>query len=281
MSPPEPSQAVSPALSLLRPPGPATCGGQSWTKAPAEVLTVHRPQRPPPRAAATRRHPGSEASQQQLHPTQTAAPDTARAPGELGMGDGFRSPLGVPWAETLGWTGHGLQGGKGHRWQDGGDSRAEATTPRGGAGLPRYRSTASRGFRTACFSTSGLCEASGSRAVPVGPHSVGARGRGTGPELPGPPPSLPQHRTGTGPRVGRTLTLSLDGRAVDGQVGVPGGVPRAQDLSAQAPGDPRELGGVQVEGLPRLHGELGAPAAPGWDAMGALRKGARRPDTAP
>lgn len=36
------------------------------------------------------------------------------------------------------------------------------------AGSPRYRSTASSGFRTACFSTSGLWAASGSRAVPVG-----------------------------------------------------------------------------------------------------------------
>lgn len=41
---------------------------------------------------------------------------------------------------------------------------------------PRYRSTASRGFRTACFSTSGLWAASGSRAVPVG--AVGVRGPG-------------------------------------------------------------------------------------------------------
>ena len=36
----------------------------------------------------------------------------------------------------------------------------------GGRGwVSRYRSTASRGFRTACFSTSGLWAASGSRAV--------------------------------------------------------------------------------------------------------------------
>lgn len=77
------------------------------------------------------------------------------------------------------------------------------------------------------------------------------------------------------------LTLSLDGSTVDGHVGVPGSVPRAQDLSAQAPGDPRELGGVQVEGLSCLHGKLGAPAAPGREAVGALRKGARGPDTAP
>lgn len=111
-------------------------------------------------------------------------------------------------------------------------------------------------------------------------RTCGGRGReGSGSELLLPPrwhllpPETVTHR--------RTLTLGLDGRAVDGHVGVPGGVPRAQDLSAQAPGDPRELGGVQVESLSRLHGKLGAPAAPGWDAVGALRKGAGRPNTAP
>lgn len=87
-----------------------------------------------------------------------------------------------------------------------------------------------------------------------------------------------QHPT---PPAPGTLTLGLDGRAVDGRVGVAGGAPGAQDLAAQAPGDARELGGVQVESLSRLHRELGAPAAPRRDAVGALRKGARRPDTAP
>lgn len=151
----------------------------------------------------------------------------------------------------------------------------------GGAGSPRYRSTASRGFRTACFSTSGLCEASGSRAVPVGPRSVSATQEGARARTRAPSPQAFPPGGGMEPPVGKALTLGLDGRAVDGQVGVPGGMPRPQDLSAQAPGDPSELGGVQVEGLSRLHGKLGAPAAPGWDAMGALRKGARRPDTAP
>lgn len=108
----------------------------------------------------------------------------------------------------------------------------------------------------------------------------GGLGREPHPRVPRTHPPPPQHSPGAGGR-GPTLTLSLDSRTVDGHVGVAGGVPRAQDLSAQAPGDARELGGVQVEGLSGLHGKLGAPAAPGWDAVGALRKGARRPDTAP
>lgn len=144
--------------------------------------------------------------------------------------------------------------------------RAGRTLRRAGrAGSPRNRSTASKGFRVACFSTSGLWEASGSRAVPEGGQGQCAR------PLAAPPPRPPQG----------ILTLGLDSRAVDGHVGVAGGVPGAQDLAAQAPGDARELGGVQVEGLSRLHCELWAPAAPRWDAVGALRKGARRPDTAP
>lgn len=39
--------------------------------------------------------------------------------------------------------------------------------------LPRYRSTASRGFRATCFSTRGLWEASGSLAVPTGGQAGG------------------------------------------------------------------------------------------------------------
>lgn len=75
-----------------------------------------------------------------------------------------------------------------------------------GAGLPRYRSTASRGFRTACFSTSGLWEASGSRAVPVcgGPAYVrGARGQSSQWGTPRAParPSCGDRAQGTGHRA--------------------------------------------------------------------------------
>lgn len=33
--------------------------------------------------------------------------------------------------------------------------------------IPKYRSTASKGFRTTCFNSNGFSDASGKRAVPV------------------------------------------------------------------------------------------------------------------
>lgn len=33
--------------------------------------------------------------------------------------------------------------------------------------VPKYRSTASKGFRTTCFNSNGFSDASGKRAVPV------------------------------------------------------------------------------------------------------------------
>lgn len=33
--------------------------------------------------------------------------------------------------------------------------------------IPKYRSTASKGFRTTCFNSKGFSDASGKRAVPV------------------------------------------------------------------------------------------------------------------
>lgn len=96
--------------------------------------------------------------------------------------------------------GAGPRGYRGSGWQLGGGRRRgsvevieQAWVHWAGAGSPRYRSTASRGFRTACFSTSGLCEASGSRAVPVRGHGeagqAGSRGQRS---LGGRPPALPR-----------------------------------------------------------------------------------------
>lgn len=71
-------------------------------------------------------------------------------------------------------------------------------------------------------------------------------------------------------RVKAFLTLCLDGGGVDGQVRVAGEVSGPQEVLADPPGGPGELGRLQVEGLPRLHRKLGAPAMPQGQAMGAL-----------
>lgn len=69
------------------------------------------------------------------------------------------------------------------------------------------------------------------------------------------------------------LTFCLDSCCVDGEVGVPGQVPRPDDVLAEAARHPRQAGGLQVERLPRLHGELGAAAVPQGQPVGALEGG--------
>ena len=67
-----------------------------------------------------------------------------------------------------------------------------------------------------------------------------------------------------------TLTLSLDGGRVDGVVGVAAQEVGAQQVLADAAGGAGQVGGVQVEGLPRLHRKLGAAAVPDRYVMATL-----------
>lgn len=71
----------------------------------------------------------------------------------------------------------------------------------------------------------------------------------------------------------QTLTFCLDGGGVDGEVGVPGQIRRLDHVLADAARQSRQAGGLQVEGLARLHGELGAAAVSQGQAVRALRGG--------
>lgn len=53
---------------------------------------------------------------------------------------------------------------------------------------------------------------------------------------------------------------------------MPGQISRPDDVLAEAARHPRQAGGLQVESLSRLHGELGAAAVPQRQAVGTLEK---------
>lgn len=66
------------------------------------------------------------------------------------------------------------------------------------------------------------------------------------------------------------LTFGLDGCCVDREVGVPGQVSWPDDVLAEAAGQPRQAGGLQVKRLSRLHCKLGTAAVPERQAVWAL-----------
>lgn len=74
--------------------------------------------------------------------------------------------------------------------------------------------------------------------------------------------------------VGNTKppTLCFDGCCVDGEVGVPGQVPRSDDVLAEAACQPRRAGGLQEKRLPGLDGKLGAAAVPQRKAVRTLER---------
>ena len=62
-------------------------------------------------------------------------------------------------------------------------------------------------------------------------------------------------------KVSPLLTLGLDGVCIDGGVGAACRAAGLQDVSADAAGNTRQLGGLQDECLPVLGQQLGAPPA--------------------
>lgn len=70
----------------------------------------------------------------------------------------------------------------------------------------------------------------------------------------------------------QALTFCLDGGGVDGEVGVPGQVSRPDHVLTEAASHSRQAGCLQVEGLPRLNGKLGAAAMPQRQTVGTLQE---------
>lgn len=113
---------------------------------------------------------------------------------------------------------------RGNVKRDGGESEEQRPTA-----SPRYRTTASRGLRFTGFTGDGFLGLSGNRRAPSGTNRENNLGK------------ITREISIIDVQV---VTFCLDGGCVDREVGVPGQVPRPDDVLAEAACHPRKARGL-------------------------------------